>query len=406
MKVLRGHIFPHLIALFPLLFPLYLFRATAFGLPVTFTEVVLSFAALYFVFREGIWKASWWRKHPQVWKSLPLLLFLIAGVFSVLVSPAFSFFPDGTEFPARLRALGILKGWILFPMLYFFMAKTYFFEKPSLIQWALRALLMSGVILSLYALYQVLTGDFITPDARASGPFESANFLSLYLAPLLLYAGFAIKNSETTEDRFFLAIAGGLCMAALFFTFSYAAWLGVLGATALGLYLQYQKRISKWLLLGSVAVLLLLGLSQVGSEKFQQFIDFQERSSTTVRLQVYDISLGLLSENPLLGIGLGQYELQYQLEGERLLGKIPFESVMLHPHNIYLAFWLNMGLLGLIAFLWMVWRALGWLAEKDKRGRQIVALMLVVILIHGLFDTPYFKNDLAFEFWLLMAILL
>ena len=89
-----------------------------------------------------------------------------------------------------------------------------------------------------------------------------------------------------------------------------------------------------------------------------------------------------------------------------VLGEAPFEWNMLHPHNIFLAFWLNMGLAGLIAFVWLCGKALLWLTEEDTKERPLAALMVVVILVHGLFDTPYFKNDLAFQFWLLMAILL
>ena len=81
-------------------------------------------------------------------------------------------------------------------------------------------------------------------------------------------------------------------------------------------------------------------------------------------------------------------------------------SAMPHSHNILLAFWLNMGLMGLVAFVWLCWKALPWLLEQDKKERRIAALMLVVILAHGMFDVPYFKNDLSFQFWLLMAILL
>ncbi len=33
-----------------------------------------------------------------------------------------------------------------------------------------------------------------------------------------------------------------------------------------------------------------------------------------------------------------------------------------------------------------------------------VLLALVGIVIHGLVDVPYFKNDLSLEFWTLMAI--
>ena len=160
---------------------------------------------------------------------------------------------------------------------------------------------------------------------------------------------------------------------------------------------------------GLVVVGLGVLLSEMGSEKFAQFLEYGERSSTGVRVQVYEISLALIRENPLFGIGLGQFEQQYQEVALRVLGEVPFEWNMLHPHNVFLAFWLNMGLAGLVAFVWLCGRALLWLTEFSGRQaikeRPLAALMLVVILVHGLL-TRHFKNDLAFQFWLFMAILL
>ena len=99
----------------------------------------------------------------------------------VAVVPREALMVDGSAFPTVVKALGIFKGWILAPLLYFVMARSVFREKPSLVAWALRALLASGAILSLMAIKQVWLSDFLTPDGRASGPFESANYLALYL---------------------------------------------------------------------------------------------------------------------------------------------------------------------------------------------------------------------------------
>jgi len=50
------------------------------------------------------------------------------------------------------------------------------------------------------------------------------------------------------------------------------------------------------------------------------------------------------------------------------------------------------------------WR--GWIIPGvDWRPFQLgVLLALVSIVVHGLVDVPYFKNDLSFEFWVLLAI--
>jgi O-antigen ligase len=83
----------------------------------------------------------------------------------------------------------------------------------------------------------------------------------------------------------------------------------------------------------------------------------------------------------------------------------------IYPHNLVLNFWSATGLLGLAAFLWLLvaafrvsWR--GWKTGASQwRAIQFgVLLALVGIVIHGLVDVPYFKNDLSLEFWALLGI--
>lgn len=274
---------------------------------------------------------------------------------------------------------------------------------------ALKALYISGIALALLALQQVLTGEFLTPDGRASGPFESANYLSLYLGPLFIYGFFSLFETKNTKERIAFGLGTVLLGLALYFSFSYAAWLALAFTLALGILIQVRKReprLFKWAFGGLFLLGLLSVLSQMGTEKFQQFFVFSAQSSTSVRVQVYTIALSLIKSHPLFGIGLGQFEQQYQAVAVQVLGVAPFESVMLHPHNLYLALWLSTGILGLFAFVWLCVKALPWLFEQDEKQRHLAALMLIVILVHGFFDTPYFKNDLAFQFWLLMAVLI
>lgn len=400
--ILAGGLFPRLVALFPLLFPLYLLRGTFLEIPVTLPELVLCILFVIFLFRHKEWRL-------REWKLWPVWLFLLAGILGFLVVPSEAFMVDGSEFPSKIKALGIFKGWILAPLLYFIMARSVFREKPSMILWSLRALLVSGILLSAAALQQVISGEYLTPDMRASGPFESANYLALYLGPIVVYAGTAFLESRNKADQFLLGSGFFLGVLALYFTKSYAAFIAVMAGFSLALLLWVRKKGSRpfWT---SFSLIMLFGIallySQLGTEKFTQFLDFADRSSSSVRIQIYEISTHLLLESPVFGIGLGQFEQQYQAVAIEVLESAPFEWNMLHPHNVFLAFWLNMGILGLVAFIWMSGRAFLWITERDSKERHIAALMLFVMIVHGLFDTPYFKNDLAFQFWLLMAILL
>jgi len=91
--------------------------------------------------------------------------------------------------------------------------------------------------------------------------------------------------------------------------------------------------------------------------------------------------------------------------------KNPFQITPIFPHNIVLNFWSELGLLGLLAFGWIVvatalaaWR--GWRrGAPEWRPLQLgVMLALLAVVVHGLVDVPYFKNDLALEFWGLVAV--
>ncbi|MFH0951082.1 MAG: hypothetical protein V1765_01245, partial [bacterium] len=84
----------------------------------------------------------------------------------------------------------------------------------------------------------------------------------------------------------------------------------------------------------------------------------------------------------------------------------------LYPHNILLNFWTELGLLGMLLFVWLIVKylvlTLRQLIAKQNDSRYLTLGLLgamITIIIHGLVDVPYFKNDLAIIFWLLLVLL-
>ena len=81
-----------------------------------------------------------------------------------------------------------------------------------------------------------------------------------------------------------------------------------------------------------------------------------------------------------------------------------------YPHNFYLALWLELGFLGLLVFWGMLVKFFASIFRRiknnpsSKRFLLAVAGAMIVILIHGLVDTPYFKNDLSVLFWLIIGL--
>jgi O-antigen ligase len=187
---------------------------------------------------------------------------------------------------------------------------------------------------------------------------------------------------------------------ALFFTKSYAAIIGVFGSLILYLfYMVVKKRVKIRNII--VGILLLLATfvviiaTQINTSKFQQFLELRERSSSSVRLEIYEISWALIDENSMIGIGPGLFQANYQTKGPRILGHAPMEWNIPHSHNVFFSFWLNAGLLGLLALLvFIVFAHLRF---------TYPLIVFWGILIHGLFDTPFWKNDLSMIFWLTLG---
>ncbi len=129
-----------------------------------------------------------------------------------------------------------------------------------------------------------------------------------------------------------------------------------------------------------------------------------------VRTQIWVTSWALIKQHPVVGIGPNTFEPNYRAEVPKHYWP-PLEWLVAQPHNLYLALWLEIGLLGLAAFVgFMVyWTRLVWRLARQagpaERAIMLSALAAVLaILVHGLFDTPYFKNDLALELTLLIIL--
>ena len=290
------------------------------------------------------------------------------------------------------------------PILYFF-AFTQIVDSSEKLKKLLLNFVYSGAIVSVLAYVWGIAGEGFTYDFRLSGFFESANYLSLYLGPALLLGVYYLLHGGILNKREELYnIASVTAMVhALFLTQSYAAIISVFGA--LGLYIfvlliRYKIGLKK-LTIAFVGLVVVFGVivgSQWNSRKFQQFLDFENRSSSTVRLEIYEVAVGLISDYPLTGVGPGLFQGYYQTKGPNILEKAPMEWNMPHPHNIFFAFWLNAGILGLLALLGIL------LIVHFRLTYPIIALWGIVI--HGLFDTPFWKNDLAMIFWLVVGAIL
>ncbi len=391
----------YLVFVSPFVFPLYLVKFKMAGIPFTALEVfcyiLFGFFLLSLVF--GGAKLAWQKPLRYYW--LAGFLLLLGATIGVLIAPHFIHLPSGELMDAQKVALGVWKGWVVAPLLYF-AAVTQVIRSEKETNLLVRLFVYSGALVALAAYGFALFGNGITYDLRLSGFFESANYLSLYLVPPLLFSAMLIlRRPEKLRWPDYFNLSSLVIIAhALFFTKSYAAIIAVFGALFLGfLWLMGRKRLASRngiIALAAIALMFIVVVAtQIHTAKFRQFLDFKNRSSSTVRLEIYEVATSLIRENWLAGISPGLFQANYQTKGPEILGQPPMEWNIPHPHNIFFAFWLNSGLLGLVAFLALI------ILAHRRFTYALVAFW--GIIIHGLFDTPFWKNDLAMIFWLTLA---
>ena len=130
-------------------------------------------------------------------------------------------------------------------------------------------------------------------------------------------------------------------------------------------------------------------------------------SSTSFRLNVYQSSLQMFRDNPFLGIGVGNQNFR---ETYGLYMKTGYDA--LSAYNIYLETAVESGIFALIAFVgflfYVIKSAFSTIFSTKNIDKAIiltVALTSIVgVLCHGFVDTIFYRPQLQFVFWLMIAV--
>jgi hypothetical protein len=371
--------------------PAYNIRWKLGPLPTTLLEIAILASIAAFVFETA-------RDRRQIdWRSpfvLPGLLFVLAGAIAAVTAPSL------------MHGAGLYRAYILEPML-FAIVLVNVIRTPRRVLMVVVALAagaaVAGLANSIVVLIGLLNGSY---DVRETPPvviYSTANAVALYVVPIIAVAGslalFARGRERMLGIGFFVI---GVVVTAL--SFSRGGYLA-LAAVVAGLALSHGRRL---ILLG-LGVLFGGALAFVPPISHRILIETQNVYGNTVfsRLELWSAAVKLLEHRPILGAGLSGFQ-------ERVApyyARAQTSANFIDPHNIVLNFWVETGLLGLIAIVWIFvtafrvsWR--GWRrGGPDWQPYHLgVLLAMVAVVIHGMVDVPYFKNDLSLEFWTLIAI--
>jgi O-antigen ligase len=239
------------------------------------------------------------------------------------------------------------------PFLVFVLAKNLYEEKNGLERLS-ATLAIIGIYMSLMVFYEHLTGQpLFTGVGRTTVYTRSLRkivsllgnpaFLGTVLGMIVPIALFRFVRERSPYAR---AFYGGLFVTTLlgnFFCYNRGAWLALaLALLVLLLERQYRRILIPIMLVGALVAVLYwqaVSASAIVAERLSNV------SSIRFRLDLLDVSLQLIRDHSLFGVGMGNfayYFLQYGGHWETLAYDLP------SPHNTYV---LVLSTMGLVAFV-------------------------------------------------------
>jgi putative inorganic carbon (HCO3(-)) transporter len=359
------------------LLPTYLIRFRI-GIPTTLLEILIV-VFLFTTLLKLIAKPSDLSKIKQLGKiNYVIAGFALAAIISTLISPD------------KRVALGQLKAFIIEPVLLFYAILLTI--KADELKTSLKWLLLSASVISLFGILQYFT--FILLPLRFWGTgaeveritsfFDYPNALALYLAPLIgFYFTLWLKKYSLGIKNYTLATALAIMSIALILTFSRGGLVAAVVVCALLLVQHYGCK--KTLPSMVICALILFLISPIRQRLLLGLTD----PSSNAHFGLWQIAFEKITQNPIFGNGLA--------------GFATLNLSVNYPHNLFLNFWLELGLLGLVSFCAIV--ILAWQTIKKNQPLSLAAgVFLLILVLHGFVDVPYFKNDLSVMFWFTISI--
>lgn len=332
--------------------------------------------------------------------------FLICSFLSVFNAPDkfFSFF-----------------NWCFLPLMYallYVLISTYMAgakEKKR----ALLALFAGALCVVLWGFVQYADAGGMAKDLNAQGwvdperfpllkrrmfsTLENPNLFGAYLLMVISIVCPFVLGEKNIKKKTGLAIFLFVLLICLALTYSRGAWLSLAGILV-GLTIFYDKRFGFLFLL--VPLILFFYHGQI-AERFISLFSGED-TSLSLRLALWESTIAMIEEHPLLGIGWGSYWLAYPdynffIEDTRV--------IIFHAHDMYLHIPAEVGLPGGVFYFlfffgqgvmaFRLWRK----SEGISKFLGLAGILLVMsAAIDGVGDYALFSRSVSCCFWAFSAL--
>jgi len=335
---------------------------------------------------------------------LPWILFLVFALFSFSYSVS--------KMDSLKMFLKLIDFYLIYVISYYYFTK-YKTKKHYFIKTVFLAYLLPCVL----GIYQIIAeAGFIGPEQlnRIKGTYSHPNIFSFNL--LLLFIIFIINylHINNTEKKkkslFFLVIIGVLIL----YTLTRSAWIGLIILIVSLIFIYKRKYIVKYLLLIISLFFIFIIITNYTSLKYFDWTDitFIKRgltsntfvSSWEWRLNTWSEMSTYVYQSPIIGFGLDTY---------RFLREKQVYSIYEDPyyaHNDYLKFLIELGIIGLLLYLNLIFQVLRKIFIKyikSKNKKYLVSFIgISIIFLIASVDNVLMSTSLQWVLWIFIAYLL
>lgn len=395
--------------------PLYVWRFSIGGLPTNFLML-----AAFVVIAAGsieLLARKLWPEFVDHVRSLPrtllgaMALITVASVISLMA------------FGPTMDKIG---QWVVLyaqPLAIFLLLSFYAHRRPQVVARLQLAAYVLLIVAGTVAMWQYFTLDALPPawqgnsaePKRAISFFAHPNAFALFVTPILAWlipdlvrrtrAVWQLVWENVWRRQTNVLIGHSLAVLAwlvgacgLFLSLSRGAWLGIAAAAAV--YALFSANRKVLVTFAAIGVIIAALVVSVPNLRWRVLLPFYGEKSSVARISLWETGSKMIFDSPVLGKGISGFDTNWEeYNTDPNLDHYNF------PHNIVLNFWVDLGLLGLAGFaVLMIWSVGQGVARRRDDLAMGLLLFITALVVHGLIDIPYLKNDLALVFWMVIAI--
>jgi O-antigen ligase len=375
----------------------------------TTVEVYFLLTAAALVARAVV---AWAQQHRDGKRlSWPIRLNVLDGLVLAFTALAVISLTWVDFWPQATRELRVV---ILEPAAFYTMIRLMRLERRDLL-WLVDALLFTGSAIAIVGLYRYFMGESVVEAEngarRLMSVYGSPNGVGLYLGRCLPFALSFVLVMQRGSWRWLYGAGSGMVMllAVLLSQSRGAILLGLPAALVVVLIAWRGRRALVPVVLAVIGIgIVLIPLSLALPRLRDVFGD-----TLTFRRHLWYSAVQLIKERPITGAGLDQF--LYWYRSRYLLPEAWEEPNLSIPHNVLLNYWVNLGIFGVmigIALQGAFWRMVWTIRQRAAKGDPLVLALVIGLagsmadlLGHGLVDVGYFAVNLAFVFFLSLALL-